>query len=64
MNIEIVRYEGFDAKGARRVWGEGRTARAAEAECRNAACDYVRRRPVTGPLSGWVFRPVPPELVA
>jgi hypothetical protein len=46
------------------VYGEGRTAPEAEAECHNAALDYVRKWPDTGPLTDWVFRPVPPDLVA
>src|SRR5262249_60385069 len=56
---------GFDLTGVRRVLGEGRTADAAEYECRVAAQNYVRRRPDTGPLADWTFRPVlPPDLVA
>jgi hypothetical protein len=51
-------------QGVRRVFGEGRTADAAEHECPVAAQNYVRRRPDTGPLADWTFRPVPPDLVA
>jgi hypothetical protein len=57
-------YEGFDPKGVKRVYGEGRTAPEAEAECHNAALDYVCKRPDTGPLADWTFRPVPPDLIA
>jgi|RhiMetdeSRZDD1v2_1073273.scaffolds.fasta_scaffold1367449_1 hypothetical protein len=60
----MFRCEGFDPKGIRRVYGEGQTASEAEAECRSAALDYIRRRPGTGPLADWTFRPVPPNLVA
>jgi hypothetical protein len=60
----MFRCEGFDPQGVRRVFGEGRTADAAENECRVAAQDYVRRSPDTGPLANWTFRPVPPDLVA
>jgi hypothetical protein len=60
----MVLYEGFDPEGIKRVYGEGRTAPEAETECHNAALDHVRKRPDTGPLSDWTFRPVPPNLVA
>jgi hypothetical protein len=40
---------GYDANGARRVWGE--TLEAVKEEAR----DYVKRRPETGPLALWVF---------
>ena len=61
----MFRCEGFDPTGVRRVFGKGRTADAAEYECRVAAQNYVRRRSDTGPLADWTFRPVlPPDLVA
>jgi hypothetical protein len=60
----MFRCEGFDPKGIRRVYGEGQTASEAEAECRNAALAYIRRRPDAGPLADWTFKPVPPDLVA
>ena len=48
-------FHGFDANNIRRVWGEGPTRDIAETRAHNAALDYVRGRPDTGPLSRWKF---------
>jgi len=49
-------------EGIKRVYGESRTAPEAKGDCHNAALDYGRKRPDTGPLADWTFRPVPPDL--
>lgn len=55
---KLIRYSGFDGNGIPRVWGEHETSHeVAEARCMDAAKDYVKRRPDTGPLSRWTFTP-------
>lgn len=52
----MIRYEGFDADGIRRVFGEHETSHdVAETRCKDEAREYVKRRPDTGPLSAWNF---------
>ena len=46
---------GYDAKGIKRVWGEGVMSGKARREAKEAANNYVKRRPDTGPLSRWRF---------
>lgn len=51
----MTRFIGKDANGVPRVYGDGPTADIAETECRQAAAEYVRRRPDTGPLDSWTI---------
>lgn len=44
-----------DANGIPRAWGEGSTTDAAMREAQDAATDYLKRRPDTGPASSWTF---------
>ncbi len=53
----MKRYVGKDANGIPRVWGEGETSEIAETRCREAVLDYLKGRPDTGPLSGWIVEP-------
>lgn len=41
----MIKFVGLDADGVRRVWGEGKDALAAKAECRKAVQEYCKRRP-------------------
>ena len=51
-----IRIIGVDVDGVPRVWGEHPKKRAiAIRRCKEAAVDYVRVRPSTGPLSRWMF---------
>lgn len=51
-------YVGSDPNGIPRVYGDHRNIDVAETMCREEAATYVRRRPDTGPLSGWSFNAV------
>lgn len=53
------RYIGYDARGVKRIWGEGPTLEDARLSCQEAAADYVRSRPDTGPLTAWKLYSVP-----
>jgi hypothetical protein len=44
-----------DANGIPRAWGEGSTTDAAMSEAKDAATEYLKRRPDTGPASAWTF---------
>jgi hypothetical protein len=48
-----VRFEGRCPGGVRRVWAEADNDFHAALECMDAAKDYVRRRPDTGPAEKW-----------
>jgi hypothetical protein len=53
--IDQVRCTGYDKNGIARVFGTGSSHDIAETRCYEAVRDYVKRRPDTGPLSGWSF---------
>lgn len=52
---ETYEFVGKDANGIPRVFGAGPNADIAETDCVEAAREYVRRRPETGPLENWTF---------
>ena len=56
MITEKCKCYGHDKNGVRRVFGLGPTNDIAETRCKEAAKDYVKDRPDTGPLSEWSFR--------
>ncbi len=49
----MYEFTGKDTNGIARVYGSGETETQSVYECQEAAKDYVRRRPDTGPLSKW-----------
>lgn len=51
----MFRYEGYDAHGVKRVYGEDKFDQTALGFCKEKAADYVKRRPDTGPLDLWRF---------
>lgn len=53
--IDQCRFVGFEPDGTRRVFGTGSSPDIAETRCKEAAADYVGRRPDTGPLDRWTF---------
>ena len=53
MSATFYRFTGFDPDGIARVWAEHANADVAESMCREEIVAYVRRRPDTGPVSGW-----------
>ena len=53
--MKMIRYIGFDQAGIRRVFGQDEFHQTALAFAKTEAEAYVRRRPDTGPLSGWTF---------
>lgn len=55
----FFRYIGKDAHGTPRVYGTGFDSDTALSECVQAATEYVRMRPDTGPLSRWSCDPDP-----
>ena len=50
-----MRVIGFDPNGIKRCWGEAKTEESARLECKQAAREYVQRRPDTLPLNRWGF---------
>lgn len=53
--IDQVKCIGYDVNGVRRVFGTGSTKDIAELRCVEAARDYLKGRPDTGPLSLWTW---------
>jgi hypothetical protein len=51
----MKRYVGRSPDGARRVYGQDDYHQTALAFCKEAAVDYVKGRPDTGPLDKWTF---------
>lgn len=54
-NREVFKLIGFDPNGVRRVRGCDYDLTGAREQCMQAAVEYVRGRPDTGPLSSWRF---------
>jgi hypothetical protein len=50
-----MRYIGYDKKGIIRVIRDAEPAHVAHAQCLQAARDYVKRRPDTGPVCDWII---------
>src|SRR3990167_8664190 len=57
-NVErqMIRYNGYDPSGIRRVWGQDEYEQTALGFAKEEASDYVRRRPDTAPLDQWTFK--------
>jgi len=57
VKLPNFRVNGVDPNGIPRVFGYGPTEKDAEYEAREAAREYIKRRPDTEPLCNWTYHP-------